>query len=176
MIYIKDNSFNKLMELSLETKLPNQWKLWVHNNNTNNDWSMKTFKELYQINNIEDFWTLHNNWSKNGHVIKNHYFLMKDDVSPNRSDEKNINGGCWSFRVKINQAQLLWDDLALYLVTNNLSKIPEEINGITCNVKKNQWVVIKIWNSNQKNSSLKILNPEILNKWGLDIIYIAHLN
>jgi len=164
------------MELSLESKLPNSWNLWYHlNSNNNNDWSMKSFKHLYKMETIEDFWTLQNNWDKNGHIVKNHYFLMKDDTSPNRGDEKNVNGGCWSFRIKINQAQALWDDLALYMVTNNLSSIPEEINGITCNVKKNQWVVIKIWNSNQKNSSLKILNPSLLNKWGLDIIYIAHV-
>ena len=39
----------------------------------------------------------------------------------------------------------------------------------------NNNVVIKIWNKISKNNSLKLLNSEILKKWGTDIIYIAHM-
>jgi len=41
--------------------------------------------------------------------------------------------------------------------------------------KKNNNTVIKIWNKNSKNNSLKLINENILKKWGMDIIYIAHM-
>ena len=41
--------------------------------------------------------------------------------------------------------------------------------------KKNNYSVVKIWNKNSKDNSLSLLNENILKKWGMDIIYIAHI-
>jgi hypothetical protein len=41
--------------------------------------------------------------------------------------------------------------------------------------KENNNVVIKIWNNNSKNNSLKLINENLLKKWGTEIIYIAHI-
>ena len=43
---------------------------------------------------------------------------MKDDISPIWEDPRNINGGCWSFKVQEEQSEELWEDLSVYLVTN----------------------------------------------------------
>jgi L-rhamnose mutarotase len=53
--------------------------------------------------------------------------------------------------------------------------IPEEIVGLSICLKKNSNTVVKIWNKKSKNNSLKLINEEILKKWGMDIIYIAHM-
>ena len=47
--------------------------------------------------------------------------------------------------------------------------------GLSICLKKNNNTVVKIWNKNSKNNSLKLINNTILNKWGMDIIYIAHM-
>ena len=38
-----------------------------------------------------------------------------------------------------------------------------------------QSLKLKIWNKDSKNNSLNLINKNILKKWGLDIIYIAHM-
>jgi hypothetical protein len=42
--------------------------------------------------------------------------------------------------------------------------------------KKNNYCVIKIWNNNSTNNSIKFINKDILKKWGTEIIYISHNN
>ena len=58
---------------------------------------------------------------------------------------------------------------------NKLSPDSNDIVGLSLCLKKNSNVVIKIWNKSSNNNSLKLLNNNILEKWGTDIIYIAHM-
>ena len=51
----------------------------------------------------------------------------------------------------------------------------ESITGLSICLKKNNYCVIKIWNKNSKDNSLSLINESILKKWGMDIIYIAHI-
>jgi hypothetical protein len=158
---------------NLLTKLPNGWNLWYHYDKDN--WKIDGFKKVYSINTGADFWQLYNNWDKLGGINQRHYFLMQDGVSPIWEDPINKSGGCWSFKVNEQQAQELWDDLSVYLVTENLSKKKNDITGLSICLKKNNNSVIKIWNKNSKDNSLVLLNEGILKKWGMDIIYIAHI-
>ena len=161
------------MSISVDSKLDSKWNLWIHH--TKNVWTIKGFKNIYTLETIRDFWTLTNSWEENGGVHLNKYFLMRNNIHPIWEHEENKNGGCWSFKVKDSSAQELWDDLAKYMVSGNLSPENDEINGISITKKKNGWVVVKIWNKNNKKSSLKNISYDILKKWGLDVIYIAHL-
>jgi len=124
---------------------------------------------------INDFWQLYNNWDKLGGINQKHYFLMQKEITPIWEDENNRKGGCWSFKVHENQAQELWDDLSIYLVTEKLSSKQNDITGLSICLKKNNYSVVKIWNRNSKDNSLALLNEAILKKWGMDIIYIAHI-
>jgi len=102
---------------------------------------------------------------------------MKNEVPPIWEDSLNINGGCWSFKTNIEQAPELWKELSIYLVCDIIcSDIKVEIMGLSICLKKNNNCIIKIWNNNSKHNSLQLLNENILNKWGTDIIYIAHMS
>ena len=100
---------------------------------------------------------------------------MQNGISPIWEDPENKNGGCWSFKIHSSQSQDLWDDLSTYLVTENLSLKANYITGLSICLKKNNHSVVKIWNKNSKENSLSLLNEKILKKWGMDIIYIAHI-
>ncbi len=118
----------------------------------------------------------YNNWDKVGGITNKHFFIMREGIVPIWEDEANINGGCWSFKLPEEQSEEFWEDLSTYLVCDKIcDSIPDEIVGLSICLKKNNNVVIKIWNTNSKNNSLKLINEKILNKWGLDIIYIAHM-
>jgi len=157
----------------METEFKNKWKLWYHHEKDN--WKLSGFRNIYTINNIKDFWKLYNNWDKLGGLSSKHFFLMKNDIPPIWEDKQNINGGCWSYKINTNQVNDMWEYLSLYLVTENINKNPDEINGISVCLKKKNFSVIKIWNNNNKNNNLTLLNENLLKKWGIEIIYIAHI-
>jgi len=159
--------------ITLKTKLPREWSLWYHQDKDN--WKVTGFKKFYDIASIEDFWQMYNNWDKIGTINQKHYFLMQKGIAPIWEDPENKKGGCWSFKVHESQSQELWDDLSTYLVTENLSSKTSSITGLSICLKKNNYSVVKIWNKNSKENSLSLLNENILKKWGMDIIYIAHI-
>jgi hypothetical protein len=160
--------------MDTETILKHTWNIWYHHEKDN--WKLTGYKRIYQIKTVGDFWRFYNNWDKVGGITSKHFFIMKDDVTPIWEDQKNINGGCWSFKVQESQSDDLWEDLSSYLVCNEICPtLSEEIMGLSICLKKNANTVIKIWNENSKHNSLKLINESILKKWGTDIIYIAHM-
>ena len=157
----------------MEINFVNNWNLWYHH--TKDDWSINGYRNIYTIKSNKDFWELYNNWDKIGGVVYKQFFLMKNDVKPIWEDESNKNGGCWSFKIMENNVEELWEELSILLVTEELLNIKDEVVGLSICLKKNNFCVVKIWNKNCKNNSIKLLNPNILKKWGLDLIYIANV-
>ena len=157
----------------MDSNFENEWKIWYHN--SKEDWTINGYKQLYNIKNIRDYWKLYNNWDKLNGINSKHFFIMKNDITPIWEDPQNKHGGCWSFKVNDNMAQELWDDLSLQLVTENLSSLKNDIVGLSACLKKNNFSVIKIWNKSSQNNNLQLLCKDVINKWGLDIIYIAHM-
>ena len=157
----------------MDSKFQNKWKIWYHD--SKEDWTINGYQQLYNINNIQEYWKLYNNWEKLNGINSKHFFIMKNDITPIWEDPDNKHGGCWSFKVNENMAQDLWNDLSLQLVTENLSSKEDDIIGLSACLKKNNFSVIKVWNKSSQNNNLNLLCKDILNKWGLDIIYIAHM-
>ena len=157
--------------INIKTKFNSKWTLWYHY--LKNDWTIKGYKKLYEISTIEEFWLLYNNWNKIGGINNKHFFLMREGILPLWEDPKNINGGCWSFKKDYFQSSNFWNDLSLYLVGETLSPKPYLINGISiCLKKKGKKSVIKIWNNDKKYNNNDLLNNNVLEKWGKDIIFI----
>jgi hypothetical protein len=158
----------------MDLQLKYNWNIWFHHEKDN--WKLSGFKNIYTIKTPQDFWKLYNNWNKIGGIINKHLFIMKENVVPIWEDPVNINGGCWSFKIPEENAEEFWEDLSVYLVTNNICESSnDEVVGLSLCLKKNNNVVVKIWNTNSSNNSLKLINKDILKKWGIDIIYIAHI-
>lgn len=160
--------------INISSNLKYIWNVWYHHEKDN--WKISGYKKIYQIKTIRDFWTFYNNLDKVGGITSKHFFLIKNNITPIWEDIENINGGCWSFKIQEDSADELWEDLSTYLVCDQLCPtIPNEIVGLSICLKKNNNTVVKIWNTNSKNNSLKLINGAILHKWGMDIIYIAHM-
>ena len=161
------------MTLELNTKLKYNLVIWYHYDKDN--WTITGYKQLYTIKTIQEFWQIYNNWTKVGGITNKHYFIMKEGVSPIWEDELNKNGGSWSYKIQEDFVEELWEDLSIYFVCEQLCPtIPNEIMGLSIRLRKNNEVVIKIWNNDSKHNSLKLINEKLLKKWGTDIIYISH--
>lgn len=157
----------------MDKNFDDKWQIWYHS--LRDVWTIEGYKKIYSIDNIKDYWKLYNNWDKLGGINNKHFFIMRNGVTPIWEDENNKNGGCWSFKVNDSQAQELWDDLSKYLVIESLSSIKDDLVGLSACLKKNNFSVIKIWNRDSNNNNVQFICNEIINKWGSDLIYIAHM-
>jgi translation initiation factor 4E len=152
-------------------ELNEEYNIWFHQ--FKDDWSINGYKHIYSIKNAIDFWKLYNNWDLLGGIIGKHFFIMKNDIKPIWEDDNNKDGGCWSFKVYENQVGELWEDISVLFVNKKLLNNNDCV-GLSVSQKKNNFCVVKIWNTNYKNNSIKNINKKILEKWGTDVIYIAH--
>lgn len=143
-----------------------KWKLWYHLPN-DSDWTIHSYKLIDTISCIEQSIAVADLMHED--VIKFcMLFLMKESISPRWEDEKNRNGGCFSYKVSNKYVKDTWRDLSFLLMGESISHDKEfikEITGISVSPKKN-FCIIKIWLSSCKfqnpklvSSELKYLNP-----------------
>ena len=109
-------------------------------------WDISSYKKLAEMHSLKDFWEIYNSISTFNNGM---FFLMKEDILPIWEDEKNINGGCWAFRLSRKTIDKTWKELSIAFIGNTLMKeleMNKNINGISV-VPKIYNCVLKIWNS-----------------------------
>ena len=156
----EDNSSNYSLH-----NLKSNWTLWTHL--PSDDWTFKSYKKVTTFKTVEDSLILLENLPEN--IIKNNMlFLMRENIKPLWEDERNKNGGCFSYKVNNKMVNDLWKKMAYVLMGESLSnqEVSPLINGITISPKKN-FCIIKIWLSTCKYNNPDIItNIESLNKIG----------
>ena len=154
-------------------KLNDNWILWYHHEK--NNWKINGYRKIYKIETIKHFWELYNNFDRIGGINNQHFFLMREGIEPIWEDEMNKKGGCWSYKKMENESFELWEDLSVRIIGENLLDDNTDLNGLSICLKRQSNSVIKIWNKNSKNNNISLINKDILNKYGKDILYIAHI-
>ena len=145
--------------------LNDKWVLWAHLPH-DTDWTLKSYKEIYEINNIETVNAINKTIPEK--MVKNcMLFLMRKNINPVWEDPLNCNGGCFSFKVLNKNVPSVWKDLSYVLTgetVSNDSKFQEKVTGITISPKKS-FSILKIWMNN-----LTYQNPRVITEInGLDI-------
>jgi len=148
------------------------YTLWCHYEKDN--WNLSGYKKLYEINDAKSFWELFNNWDNIGGLLGKQFFIMKKGITPRWEDKANYHGGCWSFKLNLDDYEEIWQMLSTLLMVDELSKNFSDINGLSICLKKNEKVVIKIWNKNKNNYKIENLNKIIFEEYNPEIIYIAN--
>ena len=155
-----------------KNKLNDKWVLWCHDIKDSN-WGKDSYIKVYSFDTIEDFWKLYKNLNSIDNIM---LFLMKDGIFPLWEDDKNRNGGAWSYKIKKNQNFDIWKNLSMSLVGGWITddnQLYSDITGISINPHLFTSVV-KIWCSNNKHKD----NIKLLNKFkfigDLEPIYKIH--
>ena len=137
--------------------LNNEWTIWAHLSN-DTDWSLNSYKNIATFDTVESVLTLYENLPEN--IIKYcMLFIMKKGIYPIWEDEKNCNGGCFSYKINNKYVTEIWKDLSYALIGETITKndsVNNNINGITISPKKN-FCIIKIWISNCNNKDPNII-------------------
>ena len=125
--------------------LDNNYTLWMHML-YDNDWSINSYKKIYNFNTIEKAACLIENL--NSEIIeKTMIFLMKNDIKPIWEVEENKRGGCFSYKITTCYIYELWKKMSYMLIGNSMIDddiIVKNINGISISPKKN-YCIFKIW-------------------------------
>lgn len=143
-------------------KLDDSYTLWLHNV-FDNDWSINGYKKIYTFNTLEDGISLIENINSEL-VEKTMLFLMKNNIKPIWEDEKNYNGGCFSYKINNNFVYDVWKNISYRLIGNTINEdinIINNITGISISPKKT-YCIIKIWIS---NSNKEIINNNLFNNF-----------
>lgn len=159
--------------------LESNWTLWYHNPSDKN-WDLKSYKNIIEINCLEDFCTLKNSWNKClPDVTEGMFFFMrkKNDtiIYPQWEDKNNRKGGYWSVKISKEDSESVWYELIMYIIGETLTSgkyCSSGINGISISPKK-YFCILKIWN-NDKNFKENDLLNEYINTFSDSLIYTNH--
>jgi len=147
------NIFKKCSDLeskdvSLLHELSDSWILWAHLPH-DTDWSLKSYMKIYEFNIVEQAITITETLPP-VLVTNCMLFLMRKGINPIWEDERNRNGGCFSYKIPNKDVPDAWKQLSYSLVGETMSdnkKLLPYINGITISPKKN-FCIIKVWLAN----------------------------
>jgi len=156
-----DNPGN-LENLGTDYKFRNPWVLWVHNTR-DEDWTIESYEQVYNMENISDFWKFFNNFNQMS-FRDYHFFIMRDGIKPIWEDDNNRLGGVCSFKVDINESINLFLDLAMRIVNESIINVNNDVNGVSFS-PRNNWVIIKIWNKDKNNNIADLIGAELRNKY-----------
>ena len=144
-----DNSIESTdLKLSNKTSyhtLNDKWSLWAHLPH-DTDWTVKSYKKIMTFDSVESAVVLYETIPDK--MIKNcMLFLMRNGIQPTWEDERNRNGGCFSYKVSNKIIVNTWKKASFAIVGETITdemKLSSQINGITISPKKN-FCIVKIW-------------------------------
>lgn len=137
------------MEANLKSnciELPKTYNFYYHAPE-NNDYSLESYIEILSFNTFEEFWML-DKFIRKDMIENGMFFIMADPVLPIWEDEKNIRGGCVSWKVDRKNSYKLWIDTVGHFISQNLGEYTNKINGVSISPKKNS-SIIKFWFSEE---------------------------
>ena len=168
--------YDPMIELPGDSmKLMSQWTIWLHEN-SNSDWSISSYKPIFEINNVGKMWRFLNAFP-NLDRSKHQFYIMRDGITPIWEDNNNRTGGICSIMLDcINRnTKDLYDAICvdafigICCLVFNESFVSNNgvINGL-CFSSKQKNVLIKLWIKEYNN------NMNFIDK--LPINYLHTLN
>ena len=141
-----------------------KWDLYYHLPH-DKKWDLSSYKKICDIHLIHELISINEYISET--IVKNcMLFVMKKGITPRWEDEKNKNGGCFSFKITNKHVYSVWKNLFYALCGETLcidKKHNHLINGITIS-PKNNFCIIKIWlqNCSIQDPNIIIQIPNLL--------------
>lgn len=139
---------NSIKDVSSLHELSDAWILWAHLPH-DTDWSLRSYMKIYEFNTVEQAITITETLPP-VLVTNCMLFLMRKGINPIWEDERNRNGGCFSYKIPNKDVPDAWKQLSYSLVGETMSdnnRLLPHINGITISPKKN-FCIIKVWLAN----------------------------
>jgi Eukaryotic initiation factor 4E len=128
--------------------LSDTWILWAHLPH-DTDWGIKSYTKIFEFYTLEQAVTI-TEMLPPKLIVNCMLFLMRKGINPIWEDERNRNGGCFSYKIINKDVPGAWKQMSYLLVGETMSdniNIISHINGITISPKKN-FCIMKVWVAN----------------------------
>lgn len=147
-----------------DMKLNTNWILWIHPSESR-EWTAASYDKLTDIGTISKFWAVMNNFN-NLDYKKNQFYLMRNGILPIWEDKNNRIGSTVSYRYDITQQICVdfWIDICMLTLNEMIYTNMKDITGLSF-VSKNNWAIIKIWNSDGNTDISKNISDVITKKY-----------
>lgn len=162
MTFLNRNQIIK-KENFFDLKIKQNWDFYIHYSDDKN-WDLDSYNHIIQINNLTQSILFEEQLSSK--ILQNcMIFIMKDGISPIWEDPKNINGGCFSYKINNKCLYKVFKLVYYSLITNNLTnkkELSNVINGITISPKntimpKKNFSILKIW-----TETCEFIDPDLI--------------
>lgn len=162
--------------------LNSKWVVWYHNP-SDKSWDKDSYKDILEIESLEDFFVLKNSWEKCLPLVSEGMFFIMRKLKTNKviypqwEDINNKHGGYWSFKIDKASAQDVWFKLCGFTMGEYICESPDEslnVNGISISPKKN-FCIIKIWNNNSKKDNINLLSSKLDFLNMAEVKYSSHM-
>lgn len=161
-VFLLKSKTKKVSKTKKINKLNTYWTIYFHNL-TDTDWSLKSYKKVFVVHTIEDFWIFFNNFTRyRSYMI----FIMRENIKPIYEDPLNQNGGSFSYVLRGKITKDMYLDTLMRMIGETLvpTQFHRNINGISLVPKKHN--ILKIWTKN-KNKNLKIQSKLKMGRFNL---------
>lgn len=138
------------------------WTIYIHEN-FNKDWSLDSYKQVWKIHTILDFWTFFNNFRNLGGY---QFFLMRGDTKPVYEDSVNKEGGSYSYIIPGQNVFNTSMFVMMKMIGETILDESEDFNNITgmSLVPKRTTSILKVWIKNKNHKvELKLDNKNLKN-------------
>ncbi|VBB18348.1 translation initiation factor eIF-4E [Yasminevirus sp. GU-2018] len=135
-----------------DMRLNTCWDVWIHEN-SNPDWSLGSYKSIYEINSVGSMWRfLHvlDNLDKN----VRQYYIMRKGITPIWEDNNNKQGAICSIMIdNMNRSSThargdlgvdAFSAICILVLNESFVKNNQVINGLCYSIKSRS-VLIKLW-------------------------------
>ena len=142
--------------------LNTHWTIHIHNT-SETDWTLESYKKVYVIKKITDFWTFFNNFND---LQKFNFYVMRGDIKPVYEDKNNTNGYSYSYIIPGRKVNQTFIHCLAEMMCENLVDIKNynEVCGVSLVPKPNGISIFKVWMRNKNNVlKLKINDENLIN-------------
>lgn len=131
--------------------LDDVWTIFHHN--VDDVWTTESYHRLAGVGDVDEFWAVSH--AVTPYLNANMFFVMREHVFPCWDDPCNIDGGCVSVRVSIDDARDYWEAICARCLCERLVPSGEAnaVNGISSS-PKGKWCVFKVWLARQTEVAL----------------------
>ena len=142
--------------------LNTHWTIYIHNT-SETDWTLESYKKVYVIKKISDFWTFFNNFDD---FQKFNFYIMRGNIKPVYEDINNTNGYSYSYIIPGRKVNETFIHCLVEMMCEKLVDIQHhnEVCGVSLVPKPNGISIFKVWMKNKTNVlKLKIINENLIN-------------
>jgi len=142
--------------------LNTHWTIYIHNI-SETDWTLESYKKVYVIKKITDFWTFFNNFSD---FQKFNFYVMRGDIKPVYEDKNNTNGYSYSYIIPGRKVNQTFIHCLAEMMCEKLVDIKNynEVCGVSLVPKPNGISIFKVWMRNKTNVlKLQIIDDNLIN-------------